>query len=76
MPVEFLPQAQSERYGRCTGELTPEQLVRYFHFDDQDQKRIWQHRGEHNRLGFALQLGTVRFLGAFLPKTDGVPLTP
>jgi len=55
-----------EEYGRFARELSPDELAGCFFFSDDDRRRIASRRRDTNRLGFAVQLGTVRYLGRFL----------
>ena len=74
MPVDFLTSEQKASYAQFSGEPNEVQLARYFHLDETDLTFLYQRRGEQNRLGVALQLGCVRFLGAFLTDLSVVPI--
>jgi hypothetical protein len=62
---EAFPEAEVRRWGRYRGDPTPEQLSRFFTLAPADLERVDRARSSVTRLGYAVQLGTVRFLGAF-----------
>ncbi len=73
MPVSFLSSAQRDNYGRYPDDLSQDLIANHFFLDDQDHEWIASKRGDFSRLGYALQLTTVRFLGTFLTNITDVP---
>jgi hypothetical protein len=73
MSVEFLTDDQAAAYGRYAGAPSRADLERVFFLDDEDRALVERHRGEHMKLGFSLQLVTVRWVGTFLEDPLDVP---
>jgi hypothetical protein len=73
MPTRHLTDAQRQGFARFDGEPSADQLARYFHLDQTDRDLIGALRGDHNRLGFAVMLTSVRFLGAFPVSAAEIP---
>ncbi|MGX6606583.1 Tn3 family transposase [Micromonosporaceae bacterium Da 78-11] len=73
MPVEFLSDEHAATYGRFTAPPSRAELERFFFLDDTDKTLIAIRRSDHSKLGFSLQLVTVRYLGTFLTDPLDVP---
>jgi hypothetical protein len=69
MPTRHLSDEQRQRYAHFAVAPSQDQLARYFYLDRSDREITDGLRGDHNRLGFALMLGSARFLGVF-PGAD------
>ena len=66
MPGQFLSRAERERLQSFPLEITPHELSTFFTLSDKDLILVKKRSGDHNLLGFALQLGTLRYL-SFIP---------
>lgn len=73
MAVNFLTSEYKEKYGKYSGEPNEIQLAKYFHLDETDLEFISSRRGDHNRLGIALQLTSIRFLGTSYLELTLIP---
>ena len=65
MPVHFLSEADHERLSTCPDVVAQDDLDTYFLLNAEDLSAIGRLRGDANRLGFALQLCCLRYLGFF-----------
>lgn len=67
MPGQFLSTSERDRLARFPTSLSQEEVIAYFTLTSEDIQQVAQQRRPANRLGYALQLCSVRFLG-FVPN--------
>jgi hypothetical protein len=70
---EYLSEDQIARCGHFAGEPSAQELEEFFRLDAVALEQAAAKRRPHNRLGWAVQWGTVRMLGTFLSELAGVP---
>ncbi len=73
MPVDFLTEAERERWQRLPDTMPQDDLFVFFLLSDEDRQETQRQRDPQNRLGYALQLCILRYLG-FVP--DDLQATP
>ena len=73
MPVDFVTETQIAHYGVYPDALSDQELAQYFYLDATSRQHIAACRGDANRLGFALQLSHLRYLGAFPEDVCTIP---
>jgi Domain of unknown function (DUF4158) len=73
MPYEFLNNNHLAQYAQLSTDPTPEQPIDCFRLTFEDHKLAHAKLEPHNRLGLGVQLGTLRFLGTFVPNPTAVP---
>ncbi|MFC9460947.1 DUF4158 domain-containing protein [Streptomyces sp. NPDC056983] len=74
MPTKFLSEEQRRRFGHFTEDPDKGQLAESFLLDQTARRRAMAARGARNRIGWAVQLGTIRYLGTFVnrPGPEGL----
>jgi len=71
---EFLSDEQVAAYAAYRGAPSRAELERFFFLDDGDRDKVVEaRRRDHNRLGFAVQLTTVGYLGRFMADPRQAP---
>ena len=74
MSFEFLSDEQVAAYAAYRGAPSRAELERFFFLDDGDRDKVVEaRRRDHNRLGFAVQLTTVGYLGRFMADPRQTP---
>ena len=75
MPIGFLTEAEREQLNRFPEHIPEDDLSVFFLLSEADHHAVNRQHDDHTRLGFALQLCTLRYLG-FVPNDLGTAPSP
>src|SRR6266850_2966968 len=67
MPIHIFTEAERATLDTFPAEITQEDLITFFTLSEADKAQLPIYSAPYNRLGFALQLCTLRFMG-FVPE--------
>ncbi len=73
MPGQFLTDPERETFSGFPTQVPEEDINAYFTLSNADKAEINKLRGEHNQLGFAMQLCALRYLGFSPDDLDKAP---
>ena len=74
MPVQLFTEAERSRRDRFPEVIAYEDLVIFFTLSDRDRQSLPRYSAPHNRLGYALQLCALRFMGFVPDDLSSAPL--
>ena len=74
MPRQFLTKAEREQFSSFPKAPTEDDIITFFTLGKKDLTLIHKRSGDYNRLGFALQLATLRYIGFIPEELENVPL--
>ena len=73
MPVSFLTESERERLQSFPKEISSDDITAFFTLSETDIDLVKTQHGDYNRLGFALHLCLLRYLGFSPQSIIGLP---
>jgi TnpA family transposase len=73
MPVNFLNEAERDRLNRFPEQISDKDLVLFFALSASDKAQSRKQRGDHNQLGYSIQLCALRYLGFAPDDLKSIP---
>jgi hypothetical protein len=75
MPGQFLTTEEKERLNKIPIDISKSDIISFFTLTEPDLNEIPVQSADYNRLGFALQIGILRYLGFCPDDLMTIPLS-